>query len=219
MRCLLLAVALLLCATVARADSLADLRQPSSTIAGCVNDWGPFGTGAGVVEPTCEGKTALAEWNRQAATINAARDVLVRASDLPLDRTEPRAVIEALNTCATAADALSGLYHSQQPGTGEFFAVLAWMRPWFEREKLPVPGSIADGFRLIAHALEQPGLSRQARRALYDQASVFALRTSRLAAEQGENVQRQTDAAVRAAHRGHHTICSKLHAKPPVAGT
>ena len=200
MRCLLFVVALLLCATAARADSLADLRQPSSTIAGCVNDWGPFGTGPGVVESTCEGKAALVEWNRHAAAIYAARDVLVRASDLPLDRTDPRAVIEALNTCGTAADGLAGLDHQQQPGTGEFFAVLAWMRPWFAREKLPAPGSIGDGFRLIARALQRPDLSRQDRKALYGQASVFAFRTSRLAAEQGEDVQRQTDAAVRAAH-------------------
>ena len=149
---------------------------------------------------TCEGKAALVEWNRHAAAIYAARDVLVRASDLPLDRTDPRAVIEALNTCGTAADGLAGLDHQQQPGTGEFFAVLAWMRPWFAREKLPAPGSIGDGFRLIARALQRPDLSRQDRKALYGQASVFAFRTSRLAAEQGEDVQRQTDAAVRAAH-------------------
>ena len=38
---------------IAHADTLGDLQKPSSTIAGCVNDWGPFDTGDGVVEPTC----------------------------------------------------------------------------------------------------------------------------------------------------------------------
>ena len=64
MRCLaMLACALLLGATTVHADLLSDLRRPSSTIPGCVNDWGPLGTGAGVARPTCEGKAALAEWN------------------------------------------------------------------------------------------------------------------------------------------------------------
>jgi hypothetical protein len=83
MRCLaLLACALLLSITSARADSLADQRRPSSTIPGCVNDWGPLGTGS-VAEPTCEGKAALAEWNEHAAAINAARDTLANASNWP----------------------------------------------------------------------------------------------------------------------------------------
>lgn len=80
---------LLLCATAAQADSLADLSKPSSTIPGCVNDWGPLGTGAGVITPTCEGKAARAAWDKQAAMLDAARDVLVTESDRPLDRTDP----------------------------------------------------------------------------------------------------------------------------------
>ena len=40
MRCLLLVLALLVCAAVARADSLADLRTPFLTIPGCAHDWG-----------------------------------------------------------------------------------------------------------------------------------------------------------------------------------
>lgn len=35
--------------------------------------------------------------------------VVVRAADLPVERTEPRAVINALNACAAAADALARL--------------------------------------------------------------------------------------------------------------
>jgi hypothetical protein len=93
---LLLVFALLLTAAVVRepapakaGDSLTDLRQPSSTIPGCVNDWGPLGTGSGVTEPTCEGQAALAEWNEHAAAINTARDLIVQASNQP-DRADPQ---------------------------------------------------------------------------------------------------------------------------------
>ena len=90
----LLFCALLLGANVAaRADLLADLRRPSSTVPGCVNDWGPLGSG--VAEPTCEGKAARAEWNQHAAAINAARDTLANAANFP-DKTAPLAVIDAL---------------------------------------------------------------------------------------------------------------------------
>jgi hypothetical protein len=66
-RLALLATALLICVSAAHADPISDLQQPSSTIPGCVNDWGPLGTGSGVAQPTCEGKAALAEWNEHAA--------------------------------------------------------------------------------------------------------------------------------------------------------
>ena len=56
MRCVLFVLALLVGATTARADSLADLRKPSSTISGCTNDWGPLGTGTGIAASTCEDK-------------------------------------------------------------------------------------------------------------------------------------------------------------------
>ena len=55
MRCVLFVLALLVGATTA-ADSLADLRKPSSTISGCTNDWGPLGTGTGIAASTCEDK-------------------------------------------------------------------------------------------------------------------------------------------------------------------
>jgi hypothetical protein len=206
MRCLLLVLALLLSAAVARepapaasGDSLADLKQPSSTIPGCVNDWGPLGTGSGVTEPTCEGKAARAEWNEHAAAVNTARDLIVQTSNMP-DRADPEAVINALSACAAAADAMTRLYHPAQPRPRDFADVLAWMRPWFERHKLPMPDSIGDGFRTLAHALGQPNILRQDRIAIYGQAAVFATRESELAAELGGDVERQTDIAVRTAH-------------------
>lgn len=183
----------------ARADSLADLRQPSSTIPGCVNNWGPLGTGADVVEPTCEGKAALAEWNKHAVIVNAGRDTLVNAANGP-DKADPRAVLDALKAAAAAADAMERLYQSGPSGQRDFADVLAWMRPWFERQKLPVPASIGEGLRTLAGLLAQLRLSRPDRDALYGQASIFATRESELAAELGGEVQRQTDAAARAAH-------------------
>jgi type IV secretory pathway TraG/TraD family ATPase VirD4 len=198
---LLLVLALLLSAAAARADTLADLQKPASTITGCVNHWGPIGTGAGVVEPTCEGKAARAAWNAQAAVINQARDVLVRASDLPLDRTKPQAVVDALNRCAAAADALQRLYHPGPDGRQDFVSVLAWMRPWFAHQTLPRPASIGDGFRILAGELAKPDLSGPDRTALYGQAAALSTRESELAAELGGDVQRQTDAAVYAVHR------------------
>jgi type IV secretory pathway TraG/TraD family ATPase VirD4 len=92
------------------------------------------------------------------------------------------------------------LYHPAQPRQRDFADVLAWMRPWFERQKLPIPDSIGDGFRTLAGALAQPDILRQNRIALYGQAAVFATRESELAAELGADVQRQTDIAVRTAH-------------------
>ena len=80
---LLICALLLGAAAAAHADSLADLRRPSSTVPGCVNDWWPLGTGSGMTEPTCEGKAARAEWNEHAAAISAASDTLARAANSP----------------------------------------------------------------------------------------------------------------------------------------
>lgn len=195
----LLALTLLLGMTTARADSLADLHRPSSTIPGCVNDWGPLGTGAGVAEPTCEAKAALAEWNGHTAAISAARDRLVQASRLP-DRADPQMIVNALNACAAAADAMARLDHPAPLAPHEYADVLAWMRPWFKKHKQPIPAAIGDGFRTLAAALAKPGLLRQDRIVIYDQAAVFAIREGELAAELGNEVERQTDDAVRAAH-------------------
>jgi hypothetical protein len=134
------------------------------------------------VEPTCEGKAALAEWNRHAAAVNVARDTLLNASNW-LDKADPHAVIDALNACVGAADAMARLYHPKQPRPRDLADALARMRPWFERQKLPLPASIGDGFRSIADALNQSNLLRQDRKALYDQAAVFAMRESELATE------------------------------------
>jgi hypothetical protein len=129
----LLFCALMLGATVAaHADSLADLRLPSSTVPGCVNHWGLFGTGSGIAEPTCEGKAALAEWNEQAAAINAASDTFANAANSP-DKTAPLVVIEALNACAAAADAMAGLYRPTPSAPHDDAAVWAWMRTWLEQ--------------------------------------------------------------------------------------
>jgi hypothetical protein len=62
---------------------LTDLRQPSSTIPGCVNHWGLLGTGAGIAEPTCEGNAARAGWNKHAVAISTARDTLAKAANRP----------------------------------------------------------------------------------------------------------------------------------------
>lgn len=80
---LLICALLLGAAAAAHADSLADLRRPSSTVPGCVNDWWPLGTGSGMTEPTCEGKAARAEWNEHAAAISAASETLARAANSP----------------------------------------------------------------------------------------------------------------------------------------
>ena len=202
MRCLaLLFCALMLGITVgAWGDLLADLRAPSSTIPGCINDWGLFGTGSGIAEPTCEGKAALAEWNNHAAAISAASDTLAKAANWP-DKTAPRAVIDALEICAAAADAMSRLYHPVPASPHDDAAVMAWMRNWLEQSKLPIPVTIGDGFRVIAAGLAQPGLRRQQRNALYGLAAIFASRESVLAAERDAEVERRTDDAVRAAHR------------------
>jgi hypothetical protein len=196
----LLFCALLLGATAAaQADSLTDLRRPSSTIPGCVNDWGPLGTGSGMTKPTCEGKAAVAEWNEHAAAINAARDTLANAANWPA-KAAPLAVIDALNICAGAADAMARLYHPVPASPHDDAAVLAWMRVWLEQAKLPIPVTIGDGFRSLAAALAKPGLLRQERNTLYGEAAMFSTRESALAAERGAQVERQTDAAVRAAH-------------------
>jgi hypothetical protein len=195
----LLFCALLLGATAAaHADSLAELRLPSSTIPGCVNDWGPLGTGSGVAESTCEGKAA-AEWNEHAAAVNAARDTLANAANWP-DKTAPLAVIGALDACAAAADAMARLYRPTPAAPHDDAAVVAWMRAWLEPSKLPIPVTIGDGFRTLATGLEKPGLRHQERNTLYGEAAMFASRESALAAERGAEVERQTDKATRAAH-------------------
>jgi type IV secretory pathway TraG/TraD family ATPase VirD4 len=186
---------------VGRADTLADLRRPSSTIPGCVNDWGPLGTGDGVATPTCEGKAARTAWQTHAAAINVARDTLVTASNLPAARTSPQTVVNALDAAAAAVDAMQRLDHPSTPSPRGFADVLAWMRPWFAQQHHPIPTTIGDGLRTLAEAVAKPDLLRADRTALYDQAAIFVTRVSELAAERGGAVQRQTDAAVRAAHR------------------
>jgi hypothetical protein len=180
-----------------RADTLADLRRPSSTVPGCVNDWGPLGTGDGVAAPTCEGKAARTAWQTHAAAINVARDTLVTASNLPAARTSPQTVVNALGAAAATVDAMQRLDHPSAPSPRGFADVLAWMRPWFARQHHPIPTTISDGLRTLAEA----GLLRTDRTALYGQAAIFVTRVSELAAERGGAVQQQTDAPVRAAHR------------------
>ena len=190
----LLAGVLLLGITVARADALAELQRPSSTVPGCANDWEP----PAAAEPTCEGKAARAEWNRHAAAVDAARDTLVNASNSP-DTAAPITVIDALDICAAAADAMARL--DPPVDNDAFAAVLDQMRPWFVHQTLLIPDAIGDGFHTLAAALARPGLVRADRNALYDQAAAFATRESALAAALGPEVVRHTDDAVRAAHR------------------
>jgi hypothetical protein len=168
-------------------------------IPGCVNDWGPLGTGSGVAEPTCEGKAALAEWNKHAAAISAASETLARAANSP-DKTAPLVIIDTLDACAAAVDAMARLYRPAPSSPHDDAAVLAWMRNWLEQSKLPSPVTIGDGFRTLAGALARPGLRRQERNTLYGLAAIFASRESTLAAERGAEVEHKTDDAVRAAH-------------------
>ena len=149
----LLALALLLGAYRRLApNSLADLRQPSSTIPGCVNDWGPLGTGSGVAEPTCEAKAALAEWNEHAAAINPARDTLARAansarqgghrtsSSTPRRRAPPPPMRWLGSTTRRHRPRTST--PRCWPGCG----------PGSSNRKLPIPATIGDGFRTLAAA-------------------------------------------------------------------
>jgi type IV secretory pathway TraG/TraD family ATPase VirD4 len=184
----------------ARADTLADLRRPSSTISGCVNDWGALGTGAGVATPTCEGQAALTTWNTHAAAINVARDTVATASNLPADHTDPQKVITTLDAAAAAADAMTPLYHPTQPRPGDVTDVLGWMQGWFERQHLPIPATIGDGLRTLAAAIGQPHLLIADRTALYGQAAIFVTRESQLATDLAPEIQHQTDTATRAAH-------------------
>lgn len=166
---------------------------------GCVNDWWPLGAGSGLTEPTCEGKAALAEWNEHAAAINAASETLARAANSP-DKTAPLVVIDALEACAAAADAMTRLYRPIPAAPHNDMAVLAWMRNWLAQSKLPSPVTIGDGFRTVAAGLARPGLRHQERSTLYGLAAMFASREGALAAEHGAEVERRTDDAVRAAH-------------------
>jgi hypothetical protein len=133
-------------APVKAGDSLTDLRLPSSTIPGCLNHWGLFGTGSGIAEPTCEGKAALAEWNEHAAAINAASETLARAANSP-DKTAPLAIIDALDICAAATDVMARLYRPAPGAPYDDAAVVAWMRNWLAQSKLPAPVTVGDGFR------------------------------------------------------------------------
>ena len=186
-------------APVKAGDSLADLRLPSSTIPGCLNHWGLFGTGSGIAEPTCEGKAALAEWNEHAAAINAASETLARAANSP-DKTAPLAIIDALDICAAATDVMARLYRPAPGAPYDDAAVVAWMRNWLAQSKLPAPVTVGDGFRAVATGLARPGLRHRERNTLYDLAATFASRESALVAERGAEVERRTDDAVRAAH-------------------
>lgn len=146
---------------------------------------------------TCESKAALAEWNERVAAVNSARDTRLN-SNWP-DKADPHSVISALNECAAAADAMARLYHPAHPRPRGFEDVLAWMRPWFERQKLPIPASIGDGFRTIAGALEQPNLLRQDRKALYDQPPYSPREKSELAAKRrlGRFVERRNSEEIK----------------------
>lgn len=94
-------------------------RRDDGARAGCVNDWGPLGTGAGVVAPTCEAKATCTAWDKQAAALDAARDIVVTAADRPLDRTDPmvedgfvRSVRES--ACAAVAQSSSARTSKQR---------------------------------------------------------------------------------------------------------
>jgi hypothetical protein len=183
---------------VAWADSLTDLRRPLHDPR--LRQWLVAARhGSGIAEPTCEGNAARAGWNKHAVAISTARDTLAKAGNRP-DKAAPRAVIDALDACAAAADAMTRLYHPISAAPHDDAAVVAWMRNWLAPSKLPILVTIGDGFRALAAGLAQPGLRRHERNALYGEAAIFASRESTLAAARGAEVERRTDDAVRAAH-------------------
>jgi hypothetical protein len=147
-RAVLLYGALLLGASIAaRGDSPADLSRPSSTVPGCLNDWGPLGTASCIAQPTCEGKAVLGERNDNTAAVHAARATLVNASNRP-DQAPTLAVVDAIDACAAAANAMARLYHPTPKPPHELATTLAWTRGSFEQQKLPVVASIGDGFHI-----------------------------------------------------------------------
>lgn len=128
---LLFCALLLGAAAAAHADLLSDLRRPSSTIPGCVNHWGLFGTGSGIAEPTWKAKWPWRKWNEHAAAINAASDTLARAANSP-DEAAPLVIIDTFDACAAAADMMARLYRPAPSPPHDNAAVLGWMRNWLE---------------------------------------------------------------------------------------
>jgi type IV secretory pathway TraG/TraD family ATPase VirD4 len=180
----------------ARADSVADLARPSSTIPRCVNDWNPLDH----VTQTCEGKAEAQLWQERATAINTARDVITDASRDP-DHADQPAVLNALSTLASAADAISATYHPGPRDPDAFAATLAWMRLRFQDFQLPIPASLGDGFREFLGILKNPALLRVDRNTAYDRSAILAGALSEAVTDSIEQVVQATDAAVLAAHQ------------------
>jgi IMP cyclohydrolase len=180
----------------ARADSVADLARPSSTIPGCVNDWNALDH----VTQTCEGKAEAQLWQERATAINTARDVITDASRNP-DHADQAAVLNALSTLASAADAITATYHPGPRDPDAFAATLAWMRLRFQDYQLPIPASLGDGFREFLGILKNPALLRVERNTAYDRSAILAGALSEAVTESIEQVVQATDAAVLAAHQ------------------
>ncbi len=180
----------------ARADSVADLARPSSTIPGCVNDWNPLDH----VTQTCEGKAEAQIWQERATAINTARDVITDASRDP-DHADQAAVLNALSTLASAADAIAATYHPSPRDPDPFAATLAWMRLRFQAFQLPIPASLGDGFREFFGILKNPALLRVERNTAYDRSAILAGALSEAVTDSIDQIVQATDAAVLAAHQ------------------
>ena len=199
MRSLVILVTFLLCAHLpAHADSVVDLSQPSSTVPGCLNYWSPLDSRFSPF--TCEGKAETARWQERQTAISNARNVITSASRDP-ERISVQAVIAALDTCAAASDGIATTYHPRSPSQNAFDGTLSWMRQRFEAFHLPIPDSVGDGFRILAHVLDNPRLLKVERNDAYDRAAVVASALNDAVTESIETARQTMDAAVFAAHQ------------------
>jgi hypothetical protein len=183
---------------VARADSVADLSRPSSTIPGCLNVWNPLDPTFS--NRTCEGRAVVRSWQERATAINTARDVITVASIAP-DRADKEEVLDALSTLAAAADAVASSYHPRPPLQDAFAGTLAWMRLRFETFHLPIPASLGDGYRTLSRILGNPMILKVDRNTAYDRSAVMADALSEAVTESIEPAAQDTDAAVFKAHQ------------------
>jgi hypothetical protein len=198
-RCILLALALCLAASIARAaDQLeppADpMGAPSSTIPGCLNDWSALPMG-----DTCEAKAERAKWEERQSAVTMAVNVVVFASRAP-DRAAEGDVINALQALAAAADAARSAYHAPPKGMDELERFLNAARVDSEHWKLPIPVLYGDVFRNISVALQKPGTLRSEQAGLYDRAAPLALLLNETIGETVNDAVQQVNTATLQAH-------------------
>jgi len=181
---------------VAHADSDSSIDLPSSTVPGCVNNWNATISG---MDDTCEAKAAVAAWQERKDSVQIASNLLTNAANQP-DQTDKASVIDALNSLAATADAITKSYHPQPPLRDTFGGNLAWMQLQAQNMKLPIPGSIGDEFRALAATLGKPMLLNADRNNAYNQAEEFADGFNEAIAETVDQIPADINAAVYKAH-------------------